>query len=382
MIRPTSFDDQPADGCVNLGLGQPSGDLLPLELLARASAGFFSGADARVLNYGERQGDCRLRRALAGFLGAAYGQTVRADSLFLSAGNSQALDFVCARFTRPGDTVVVEEPSYFLAFRIFRDHGLNIVSVPMDEQGMQVDALEELVRRERPRLVYTIPSFHNPTGINLASSRRQRLAELSTEHDFLVVADEVYQMLYFDQPPPPPMAAWLQTGQILSLGSFSKILAPALRLGWIQTNEPLMQRLLASGMINSGGSLNHVTSMIVHEALEQGSLEPFIVSLRASLAQRSGAMDRALREHLSDRVGWTRPEGGYFYWLELPEGSDAQRYRAAASAAGTGFQPGTLFSSRQALNRYLRLSFAYYPAEDIQAGVRRLAGVLGRPAGR
>ena len=137
-----------------------------------------------------------------------------------------------------------------------------------------------------------------------------------------------------------------------------------------------MQGLLASGMVNSGGSLNHVMSLIVREVLEQGTLEPFIAQLRASLAQRVVAMDQALQEFLSERVRWACPRGGYFFWLEMKNGEDTQPYRAAARAGGTGFQHGSLFSSEQALRHYLRLSFAYYPPNDIRVGIKRLAKVL------
>jgi aspartate/tyrosine/aromatic aminotransferase len=175
---------------INFGVGQPSEDLLPVDLVRTASADFLAVAHPLELNYGERQGDEGFRRSLAGLLTREYESDVTADSLFVTAGNSQALDFVCGEFAHWGDTVFVEEPSYFLAHQIFRDHGLNPIGIPVDSDGLVIEALHEALTRHRPTLVYTIPSFHNPGGQSLSVERRKELARLSLEHDFVVVADE------------------------------------------------------------------------------------------------------------------------------------------------------------------------------------------------
>lgn len=164
MSKQVTFDVAGDPGVINFGIGQPSPDLLPVELMRTATASFLESAQPAELNYGERQGDIRFRESLALLLGEGYSTTVTSDSLFVTGGNSQALDFVCALFTRPGDTVIVEEPSYFLAFQIFRDHGLNIVSIPVDEEGLDTDRLEQVLAQTAAKLLYTIPSFHNPAG--------------------------------------------------------------------------------------------------------------------------------------------------------------------------------------------------------------------------
>jgi 2-aminoadipate transaminase len=373
MARKVTFDVAGDPETINFGIGQPSEDLLPVGLLRTAADGFLSGARPQELNYGERQGDAAFRQALAGLLSSEYGADVEAESLFVTAGNSQALDFVCALFTRPGDTVIVEEPSYFLAFRIFEDHGLNVVPVPLDHDGMDIDALEAVLDRTKTALLYTIPSFQNPCGQSMSAERRRRLAELSRRHDFLIAADEVYQMLWYGEPPPPALGAMADQGNILSLGSFSKILAPGLRLGWIQTSQPLMERLLDSGVINSGGSFNHFTSLVVREAIERGLQKSFIEHLRQTYARRVDVMDAALHEHFAGVARWQKPSGGYFFWLEFDEGVDTTALRAAADRLQTGFQPGQNSSSRGALQNCLRLSFAHYGEHEIRAGVERLA---------
>ena len=378
MSGTAAFDGAPERGTINFSVGQPSADLLPLKLLGSAGERFFGDAAPFDLNYGQRQGDARFRAALADFLGEAAGSPVDPDSLMLTGGISQALDFVCSRLTRPGDVVFTEEPSYPYAFQIFRDHGLDVVGVPMDGAGMDVDALERQVAVRRPKLVYTIPAFHNPTGQLMARERRDRLVALSREHGFLVVADEVYQHLYHGDPPPPAFGTLARAGHVLSLGSFSKILAPGLRLGWIQAAPGLMKGLLSSGVLVSGGNFNHFASHVVRKLLESGELAAFVASLRVSYAERAQAMDSALRKHLAGIANWRKPGGGYFFWLELPEGADCASLEAAARAAGTGFLPGNACSSAGRLGHCLRLSFAHYSVPDIHEGVGRLKRAFTR----
>lgn len=376
MIGKVTFDGAPDPGTINFGVGQPSADLLPVDLMRTASESFLSSAQAVELNYGERQGDIRFREGLAKFLGKGYAAKIEEQNLFVTGGNSQALDFICALFTRPGDTVIVEEPSYFLAFRIFLDHGLNIVSVPVDEDGLDVDRLQSVLSQTEVRLLYTIPSFHNPGGQTLSLERRRRLAELSREHDFLIAADEVYQLLYYYDPPPSAMGTMINGGNILSLGSFSKILAPGLRLGWIQTSPDLMKRLLDSGAVNSGGSFNHFTSHLVRHAIELGLQDSFLQRLRKIYRLRVEAMDEALHKHLAGQASWNRPQGGYFFWLKFHHSVDTGRLRDHAADYRTGFQPGTNFSAGGGLHNYLRLSFAHYNEEAICDGVKRLANLI------
>jgi DNA-binding transcriptional MocR family regulator len=372
MNAAVTFDGAPEQGTINFGVGQPSADLLPLALLRGACQRFFALAQPLELNYGQRQGDARFRAALASFLSAAPGYAATPDSLMLTSGISQALDFVCGRLTQPGDTVFVEEPSYPYALPIFRDHGLNIVGIPLDGRGMDLDRCERELARHRPKLLYTIPSFHNPTGQTLGQERRERLVELGREHGFVILADEVYQLLHHGTPPPPSFGTLAKDGSVLSLGSFSKIVAPGLRLGWIQTNEELMRVLLASGSLVSGGNFNHFTSHIVRQLLENGDLASNIARLRSSYAARAEAMDEALQTHFGGIASWQKPLGGYFFWLDLPAGVDAADFQEAARAAGTGFLPGTACSTAGGLRNGLRLSFAHYPVPEIHEGIARL----------
>ncbi len=376
MTSKVTFDSAPPPGVINLGIGQPSADLLPVDLLRAATDDYLSVARPQELNYGELQGDIRFRETLADFLSLAYGSDAKPESLLLTTGNSQAIDFVCERFTKPGDTIIVEEPSYFLAFEIFRDHQLNIVPVPMDENGLVIEALEAVLPKSRPTLLYTIPSFSNPGGRTLSASRRERLVDLSREHDFIVAADEVYQLLPYYGGVPAALGEMIDRGNVISMGTFSKILAPGLRLGWIQCSAHLMERALDSGWLNSGGSVNHFTSHVVRHAIDMGLQESFIEQLCDSYRGRVAAMDESLQEQLSGYLRWTRPDGGYFFWLEMAKEVNTRDLHARAAEFEVGFQPGEIFSSTGDFKNFLRLSFAHYNETDIREGIARLASLL------
>ena len=379
MSQRASFDDAPLAGHINFGVGQPSADLLPVHLLRQAAEQFLHHGEPVELNYGEKPGDIRFRESLAGLLSGFYPSPVQADSLFVTAGASQALGFICSLFTRPGDTVFVEEPSYFLAFNIFRESGLNIVTIPMDRDGMDIEALEAALRQTRPAFVYTIPVHHNPGGQCLPDDRRERLLELSQKYGFLIVADEVYQLLSYGEPPPAPFGSYVEQtlgSQVLSLGSFSKILAPGMRLGWIQASPALIRKMTGSGLIRSGGSLNHFTSLVVRSAIDLDLQQAHIRVLQKELGLRLAAMDQALQQHLGDSAQWRKPKGGYFFWLEFEPGFDSRAAQEQAARFGTGFQPGVLFAANGGLDHCMRLSFAHYNENQIKEGAARLAALL------
>jgi len=373
-IQTTQLDIPP--GMIHLGIGQPDPSLLPLALMKNAAEHRLGHDDGSLLAYGAESGDGYFRLALSQFLTEHYHKPVDPDDLFVTAGASQGLDLICTLFTKPGDTIFVEEPSYFLALDIFRDHGLNIIGLPMDENGLIVEALEEGLTQHHPALLYCIPTFHNPSSITLSAARRERLVQLSQAHNLLIVADEVYHLLPYDSPPPQPLANYAHTGTILSMGSFSKILAPGLRLGWIQANQALLQRLVRSGLLQSGGGLSPFTSKLVQSALELGLQGDHLVKLKTVYGQRMDFLSAALRRHLGSFAGFSEPRGGFFIWLRLPEQIDAEALQPEARQHNVGYQPGIRFSSRQRLKNYIRLCFSFYDTPELETAVGRLADVL------
>lgn len=361
---------------IDLGMGNPPPALLPLELIRESAQKVLSQSDNSFLQYGAEQGDGYFRVALANFLTAGYGFLVRPENLFVTTGISNALDLFCTLFTDKGDTVFVEEPSYFLALRIFADHGLNVISIASDEHGLIPASLEERLADFHPRFLYLIPTFQNPTGHTLPQERREQTLRLAEKHNFLVAADEVYQLLnYLSEKPPKSFGAYIESKNVISLGSFSKILAPGLRLGWIHAHADVVSRFAASGLLDSGGGLNPFTSAVVRGVVESGGLESNIGRLKQKYANQTAVMDEALRRHLP-QVKYAVPHGGYFFWLQFPEGVNTSELRKRASAYKVDFRPGGLFSSNGGLKNFMRMCFVYYEAEEIEEGIKRLAACL------
>jgi 2-aminoadipate transaminase len=374
ILETTQITTDP--GTIDFGVGQPQQELLPRELLWKASQTVLMETDNSSLNYGHAKGDMRFRQALSQFLAPAYRAAPDPANFVTTNGASQALHLIASIFAQPGDTVLVEEPTYFLAQQIFEDRGLKVVSVTLREDGLDLAELEKLVKKHKPALFYTIPVFQNPTGLTMDLTTRQKLVELAQKHGFLIVADEVYQLLHYTETPPPALASFVESEVVLSVGSFSKILAPGLRLGWIQTAPALQQKILDFGLLKSGGGLNHFVGCVVGKAIANGSHAAFTERLKRIYAHRVEVMDRCLHQHLGDRVQFQKPRGGYFFWLKLPRDVDASELMNKAKEMKTGFRPGVRFSSRGKLKNFIRLSFAHYHENAIEVGCERLGRCL------
>ena len=370
------------EGVLDLGWGHPSPHLHPTEALQIASERVLSQQSAVPLQYGAVQGFGPLLEGLADFLSSqdAYGNlSVDPASLFLTAGASQGIDLATTIFAQSGDTVFVEEPTYYLIGRIFLDHGLKVVGVPTDRDGLDVDALElMLLDGHRPRLLYVIPAYQNPTGATLSPGRRHRLIQLAQRYGFTVLADEVYQLLHYGPPPPPPLAAIDDTshGCVVSLGSFSKILAPGLRLGWVHSSPGIIRRFVDSGVAVSGGGLSHFAAAVAQATLDLGLLQENIANLRRIYTMRRDAVARILTTDLAGQVEFHQPDGGYFFWLTLADAVDAEELLPIAQKAGVSYRPGTAFSSGGLFRDSLRISFSLYDVGDLAEALYRLGQAI------
>jgi 2-aminoadipate transaminase len=374
MNMPIEQTDVPP-GNIDLGSGNPSLELLPIEILERASANYFSASDQRTLQYGAERGNGYFLAALAEFLSTNLRFNVPINKLLTTNGASAALDILCTLYTKPGDLIFVEEPTYFLARSIFADHQLQVEPVSLEKDGLNVEQLEEKLSWAKPKFIYTIPTFHNPASVTLAQERREWLVNLSHQNNFLIIADEVYQFLAYDSTPPIPLAAFAnRVEQVISINSFSKILAPGLRLGWIQAHQNVIKRLAECGLLDSGGGLNPFTSGIVYYLIQAGDLAENISKLKQVYQKRLAAMNKALAQYLP-KANYLIPHGGYYFWVRL-QGLDTSQLRVSAQKSGIDFRPGRLFSSQMGLKEYLRLSFSYYNAKQIELGVKKLADCL------
>ena len=370
------------DGVLDLGWGHPSAHLHPTQALQIASERVLSQQSAVPLQYGAVQGFGPLLEGLADFLSSqeAYGQlSVDPTSLFLTAGASQGIDLATTIFAQSGDTVFVEEPTYYLIGRIFLDHGLKVVGIPTDSDGLDINALElMLLEGQRPRLLYVIPAYQNPTGATLSPERRHRLIQLAQRYGFTILADEVYQLLHYGPPPPPPLVTMDDTddGCVVSLGSFSKILAPGLRLGWAHASPGIIQRFVDSGVAASGGGLSHFAAAVAQATLDLGLLQENLANLRRIYAMRRDAIAGILSTDLAGLVDFNQPEGGYFFWLNLADGVDAHELLPDAQKAGVSYRPGTAFSSVGGLRDSLRISFSLYDVGDLAEALARLGQTI------
>jgi DNA-binding transcriptional MocR family regulator len=364
----------PATRAIDFGNGQPSLSLLPTAAVRTATEDCLARGDASLLQYGENQGDAAFRASLAAFLTRRYAWSVQAEHLMVTTGASQALDLVCTRFTKPGDTIFVEEPTYFLALEVFRDHGLQVVGIPIDDEGLRTDALEDALTRHTPILLYTVPSFQNPTGTTLSATRREALIAISRAHDLLIVADEVYHLLDFGAAPPRPLASYAESARVLSFGSFSKICAPGLRLGWIHSAPDLLGTLRRSGLVQSGGGLTPFTSGVVRSVLDLGLADTTLDALRAVYAERSAVLCGALRERLPTAT-FVEPRGGYFVWVELPQTVDALEVHRLALSHDISLAPGHLFSADRRYRHHLRLNFGHPDNPHIEQALHTIGQI-------
>lgn len=375
VIPLVQFIDRP--GVIDLAWGHPDPSLLPVEGLKNAAARVFDDYGADAINYGYAAGPAPLIEWLGQRLAVIDGRAAQPEELLISGGTSQALDQVATLFTRAGDVVLVESPTYHLAVRIFRDHPLELVAVPTDQQGILVDALEDRLRQlrtsdRRVAFLYTIPTYQNPTTSTLPLDRRRQLLELGASQGLLLVEDDAYRELAYDGAPPPSLWALGKPGAVIRLGSFAKSLAPGLRSGFITADPATIGRIRDSGLLDSGGGISHFSSLVIAEFAATGDYERNVEALCVAYRQRRDALLATLTERAGGRARWQVPHGGYFVWIALPDGTSVERLGQAALREGTSFMPASAFYLDKAeASSAIRLSFSRYsPAELVEAATR------------
>ena len=376
-------------GILDLGWGHPDPAALPVAALRRATDATLTRYGADALAYGAERGPGPLIEWICARLAHIDARHPDPAEVLITSGASQALDLLCTLMTAPGDTVLVESPTYHLAVRILRDHPLHLVAVPSDADGIDVEALtiilKQLAKRGRQaRMLYFVPTYHNPTGACLSLERRRALAMIAAEHRFVLVEDDVYRELSYDAPAPPSVWSIAPPGAVVRIASFSKSLAPGLRLGYLTADASLTRRLIGSGLLDSGGGLNPFTALTVAEVCAAGEFEATVTRLRAMYRERRDALAQSLRTYLPPGCRFTVPGGGFFQWVELPEGIDAATLLPRAEQAGVSYLPGSRFYLDAARSNTLRLSFSLYPPHQLTEAARRLgeAVAVGLDAAR
>jgi 2-aminoadipate transaminase len=365
---------------VYFGDGSPAPENIPVQRMAQASAHALEEG-AGFLGYGESAGYEPLRAYIAASM-RGRGIDVGPEAIQVTAGSSQGLELACRILLDPGDVVIVEEPTFLGALEIFDTYQARVVGVPVDEQGMDIDALERvLIAEPTAKIVYTIPTFHNPLGVTLPLERRQRMVDLARRHDVLILEDDPYWELQYDGEVVPPIRA-LDDDVVLHLGTFSKTIAPGIRMGWMVTPPGLRRYLLAAREVMDLHSDRLTMRTVYHTAID--FLDEHLVHAREVYRGRRDAMLDALQDELGDIPGasWSRPAGGFFVWITLPDAIDVRAFMHDAAKAGVVFFPGNWFYHDHAATNVLRLSFSTVPEERIRLGIARLGGAVRAALGQ
>jgi 2-aminoadipate transaminase len=359
---------------INFASGLPDPAGFPVKALREAVAQVLDEDWRAGLQYGEGEGYRPLREWVAADL-TARGVPVDAEQVVMTHGSQQALDIVSRALLQRGDIVLTEEPTYLAALQAFAASEATIRPLPTDGDGLDADAAALALRAPGVKLLYTMPNHQNPSGITLAAERRRRLLHAAAAAGVPVLSDEAYLHLRYDPGEPAPLAAADPEAPVITTGTFSKIIAPGLRVGWLAGPRPAMRRL---GLVKEVTDLHtgSLTQRMVHRYVAMGDVAAHVGELRAAYGAKRDAFLEALESRLAGLATWSRPAGGMFLLLRLPAGQDAGRLLPAALDHGVAFVPGAPFFPAGGGEGTMRLNFVSPPAADIPLGVERLAQAI------
>ena len=357
---------------ISFARGIPAPECLPVSELADCARAAIESDGASVLSYGPGGGYAPLREWIAARHGVAPSRVV------VTSGSLQGFVLLADQLVRPGARVLVEAPTYDRPLKILTRLGAEIVGLPMDDDGLRVEALERaLAEGEKPAFLYTIATFQNPSGRTLSEERRRRIAELARSHDLLVLEDDPYGLVRYEGDPLPTIFELAEGARVAYASSFSKTIAPGVRVGYFVLPPDIAAKVEALA-VSTYISPPFMTQAAVHEFLRRGNFEPNLERVRGLLRTRRDAMLESLEQHMPEGATWSRPEGGYFVWLDLPD--EAGDLLSRAEQAGITFVPGTDFFADGGGTSSLRLAFSFVSPAEIADGVERLAGLARRAA--
>ncbi len=360
--------------------GLPAPECFPTEEINAASERVLIEQPSSALQYGPTEGLRPLRGFVAERMGR-MGLHVPLEQVVVTSGSQQALDLLGKLFIDPGSTVIVEQPTYMGALQAWQPYQPSYITVPMDDEGLDIQALSRILEQGvRPRFLYIVSCFQNPTGITLSPARRLALIQLAAQYQVPIVEDDPYGELYYSGERPPILAALDcaihgELRHVLYLSTFSKLLAPGLRVGWMAAPQEIVRKFVHAKQ----GTDLHSSSLsqaIAYEACKDGLLDRHIPTIRAIYHARRDAMLEALEADMPNTVRWTHPDGGMFIWLTLPEGVDATEVLRASVEQRVVFVPGAAFFANGGGENTMRLNFSHSSPERIREGIARLATVL------
>jgi 2-aminoadipate transaminase len=362
--------------------GLPSPESFPVVELRKIVCELFDSDDAQnALQYGITEGEINLRELLVDRY-RRQGLKIGIENLIITTASQQALDLLPRIFINPGDKIICGLPSYLGGISAFSFYGAGLEGIRLDENGMRSDLLEEKLKKmkafgEKPKFIYTIPDFQNPAGITMPESRRQEILDIARKYDILIVEDSPYRELRFEGKPRKMIYAMDNTGQVISIGTFSKILAPGFRIGWMIASEAIIDKLVIAKQ-TADLCTSPFVQKIAARYLETGIFDSHLVKIRDMYHEKRDIMLSALREYMPAGVSWTEPEGGLFLFLTLPAHIEAEDLFMQAIEEKVAFVPGNVFHCDGSGRNTLRLNFSFASKEMNIEGIRRLAKAIGK----
>ena len=367
-------------GIISFAGGFPDSAMFDVEGIQHASQHVLAHEPGPALQYGATEGYPALREQLSQFMASKGVAGLSPEGLIVTTGSQQALDLIGKTMLDPQDTVIVEAPTFLATIQCFRLYGPRVIGAPIDDQGVDVEALEALVVKHKPKLIYLVPTFGNPSGAMLSLERRLKILELAVRHQVLVVEDDPYGDLYFGEPPPPSLLALSERVPgsrewLAHCGSLSKVLSPGLRVGWLIAPPELLSRATMCKQFSDAHTSTFAQATAA-QYLKSGRMPATLDKVRQVYAQRAQAMGAALQRELGEAVRFTQPQGGLFFWAYLTGAggapSDGQVLAKLAIDKGVAFVPGAPFYADQPDTSSLRLSFATADEAKIDEGMGRL----------
>jgi len=371
-------------GIISFAGGFPDSALFDVDGIREASQLALSQDPGSALQYGATEGYNPLREQIAAFMAHKGAADVKPDGLIVTTGSQQALDLLGKTMIGPGDKVIVEGPTFLATIQCFRLYGAEIISAPIDADGVRTDVLEALIAEHKPKFVYLIPTFGNPSGATLSMARRKKVLELAVQYQTLVVEDDPYGDLYFDEAPPPSLLA-LSAGVpgsrdwLAHCGSLSKVLSPGLRVGWMIGPEELLAKATMCKQFSDAHTSTFAQATAA-QYLKAGRMPATLAKVRQVYAERARTMGRMLKKELGDAITFTQPGGGLFFWASLTgahgQVDDGGVLAKRAIEKGVAFVPGAPFYAANPDHSTLRLSFATADVGKIEEGVARLGSAI------
>ena len=370
------FKSLGAPGAISFAAGNPNPDSFPVSDMRRIADEIFSNESVAALQYGITEGYTPLRKLVSERLKRVYNIGGPEDDLIIVTGGQQGIELTCKVMCNEGDVVLCEDPSFIGALNAFRSLGAKLVGVPLEEDGIDLAALEAALKANpRTKFLYTIPTFQNPAGITTSLEKRRAVLALAKKYDILILEDNPYGDLRFTGEDVPTYKSMDDEGRVLYCGSFSKVLSAGMRIGFLCADKDIVSKIVVAKQVEDVHT-NNFFQMICAKYIEQCDLEAHIAEIREMYRKKAGLMISALEKYMPEGVSFTRPEGGIFLWCSLPEGLSLDEFVARAGEKNVFVVPGTAFSpDPEAPNRSFRLNYSMPTDEEIDRGIKILADI-------